>query len=466
MKELCLVVGSSVALYGCSSGGDAGLVDPMSRVDASTASGSTPTYYHDVKPLLDQHCVGCHREGGIAPMVLTTFERAKAFAPQIVGVTHDGTMPPWGARNTAECTAPKPWQGDLRLADVDLATLKAWHDGGDTEGNVTMAGEDPGSNTDLPGALSLAPPPYTLTAQTDTFRCFVLDPKVTQTKFLDASFFKPGNTTIVHHAIAYAIPSGATPPGDEYECQGGPQVAGAALVAAWAPGGVPSIYPQGVALPIPSGMKFVVQVHYHPHADAKPDPDATTFFYRFTDVVPTYIVVPLLLGNFSDPVDSQSGIGLLPGPDDPTSAPVFAIPANAKGHTETMQFRVPATLQGFPIPELSIFSVGAHMHLAGVDEKITLNRAGGETSCLLQEPDWNFDWQRAYAYDAPLTDLPKIAPGDVLTMRCTYNNAMDNLHLREGLEEQGLSAPRDIRLGESTLDEMCIGAFAFLYKRP
>jgi hypothetical protein len=86
--------------------------------------------------------------------------------------------------------------------------------------------------------------------------------------------------------------------------------------------------------------------------------------------------------------------------------------------------------------------------------------------CLLETPSWDFDWQRFYTYDVPVTSLPLVMPGDVFEIRCRYDNSMDNPFVRRALAEQGLDRPRDVVLGETTLDEMCLGAFTLLYKQP
>ncbi|MEZ4470103.1 MAG: hypothetical protein R3F60_04700 [bacterium] len=84
--------------------------------------------------------------------------------------------------------------------------------------------------------------------------------------------------------------------------------------------------------------------------------------------------------------------------------------------------------------------------------------------CLLQTPAWDFSWQRFYAYDAPIDQLPFVQAGDVFEWRCTYDNSMDNPFVREALRQQGLDAPHDVSLGEETLDEMCLMALTLLYK--
>ncbi|MDB5215116.1 MAG: hypothetical protein JWO86_3043 [Myxococcaceae bacterium] len=462
--RIFLVIGAGVAVVvaACSSGDAAAPSSGAAGGGTGTATGPL-TFHKDVEPILQKVCQNCHVDGGIAPFSLVSFADAKGVASSIVQQTSAHAMPPWGAQDTPECRPPKPWKNDLRLSEQEIATLASWHAGGDVEGDPKDA---PPPRTvkplaDLPDALSLAPAtPFTLTSTSDSFKCFILDPKLTTTKFLTGTNFVPTNKTIVHHALAFAIPAGAKTPGDSYDCFGGPNVDGASLVAAWAPGGVPSELPPDVGLALTAGTKFVMQVHYHPHANGTKDPDATAFQYRVTDTVPTYQAVTRLIGNFAQAVGTD-GIGLEPGPDDPNGSAEFMIPPNVEAHVETMRFLMPSIS---PLnPTIWILGVGAHMHLAGRDEKITLTR-GSSASCLIQEPAWNFNWQRGYQYDAPIESLPTIAPGDVVEMRCTYDNTMTNPALASARRETGTTQPTEIKLGESTTDEMCLGAFTFVYK--
>jgi hypothetical protein len=165
-----------------------------------------------------------------------------------------------------------------------------------------------------------------------------------------------------------------------------------------------------------------------------------------------------LVGNFKRTL--ATGDGLLPGPDDPASGPEFLIPANATAHTETMLW----TFRGTKLAVAPrLYAVGGHMHYVGVDEKITLEHVDGSSACLLQIPHWDFDWQRRYDYDAPLEQLPSLAPGDRLNIRCTYDNSLQNPKLSQALAEQGITAAHDVELGESTLDEMCLASLTVIY---
>ena len=459
---VALVSGAALVAAACSSNNPA-TPAASSGTDANGVPSGPITFHKHVEPVLQKVCQNCHVAGGIAPFALVTYDDAKGVAGSIVGQTGSHTMPPWGAQDTSECKPPMPWKNDLRLTEQEIATLAAWHSGGDLEGDPKDAPPPRAAKPtgDLAGAVSLAPAtPFALASASDAFKCFVLDPKITATTYLTGTNFVPTNKTIVHHALAFAISATAKTPGDVYDCFGGPGVDGADLIAAWAPGGVPSELPPDVGVALAAGTRFVMQVHYHPHANGTKDPDATAFQYRVTETPPTYQAVTRLIGNFTSAVGTD-GMGLEPGPDDPGGTPTFMIPAGVEGHIETMRFAMPSF--GPLAPIIHILGVGAHMHLAGRDERITITKNGTE-SCLLQEPAWNFNWQRGYQYDAPIESLPSISTGDVLRMRCTYDNTMTNPALASARHESGTTQPTNISLGETTTDEMCLGAFTFVYK--
>jgi hypothetical protein len=153
----------------------------------------------------------------------------------------------------------------------------------------------------------------------------------------------------------------------------------------------------------------------------------------------------------------------LPGPNDPPGVIEFKIPTGAKDHTETMTTTVSGSSDAL------IWGMGTHMHYAGRSMSIHLKRAAPqagepEQECLIQTPSWNFNWQRGYAYDTPLDQVPVARSGDQYLLQCRYDNSLDNPFVATALKQQGLEAPRDVFLGETTLDEMCLGAFAIARK--
>lgn len=480
-----LVLGAATAAcYGTYSGGSTAAGDDGG--DAFGAEGgvvgseggvvsSSITWNHDIQPLMVTHCQGCHVAGGIAPMPLVTYQDGKTFGASIKDKTGSRAMPPWGAIATSTCKPRFGWKDDPSLTDAQIAMIASWVDGGMQEGAASdLKNTAPPAPVDLKSPTDKLKPaaPYSLSGSNDQYRCFVFDPKLTTTMYMNGSHVLPGNATTVHHVLMYAVAGGTaaiTQPLDasgSYECFGGPGLAQTDLVAAWAPGGMPTEFPADVGIPLAAGTALVMQIHYHPHTDANPAPDATTFEMRLTPQKPTYFIAPKLIGNF--PKGAVNGIGLLPDPDDRNGTPEFRIPANAKNHMETMVFTLP---QALAAAQPRIYGVGAHMHLVGVNEQVTLKRAAPSAAnpadeCLVSVPAWDFNWQRRYDYATDISTLPLVSAGDVMTIACNYNNTMQNAAVANSLLAQGLKTPSDVVLGETTNDEMCLANVDFIYKAP
>jgi len=452
------LLSTAVPSLGCSSqsgeSSDAGNGGPIAG----------PTFHKDVAPILQQHCESCHAPGQIAPFSLISYAEAKSVADLIVARTQDGSMPPWGAIDTDECAPRFGWQHDTRLSDAELSTLEAWKNAGAPEGDPADAptGGAP-KGADLTRVdLTLQPKKaFVASGDKDQMICFVLDPQLTEDVYVNASKIVPGNLKVAHHGALFLDTLGesvalANEDG-YYECFGSVGLTETSLLTPWVPGGQPTVFPSNAGALVPAGSKLVLQMHYHP-AGTTADPDLTKLELQFHPGVPEYKAAFLAVGI---PVPLPNGDGLQPGPNDENGIQFF-IPAGEKAHTETSRLTLPAGSGGQPQPEMKVYSVQSHMHYVGVDEKLSVRRAAAQGSdpaeeCLLQTPKWDFNWQQTYTYDAPIEDLPTLRAGDVLEVRCTYDNTMDNPFLKRALMEQNLSAPMDVSFGETTLDEMCFG---------
>jgi len=421
-----------------------------------------------IAPIISKKCTGCHHTGGIAPMSLETYATAKVYAGRMLAEVQAGLMPPWGARNTDECTPPFAFKDDPRLTDDETALLQAWVEAGAPQGAPSSKPLPKPIKNELTDAdLHLTiPTTIDVAGSDDRMLCFSLDPGVDEEKWINAVQVTPGNAEIVHHVLLFADPDGQSEAlaGSQnyYDCFGGPQLDNVVLLGAWAPGGVPMVTPPDVALDLSAHSRIVMQVHYHPHAAVKSTVDSSTSVdLRFASDIPKYPGRLELIGNLSQGDMKKAGgkgYGLMSDPDDKDpKTPAFVIPANAAAHTESMRVLIPPAAAA---SEYRLWGVATHMHYVGTDMKIDVTHADdGSDECLLQTPQWDFNWQRVYYYDAALDSLPVIRPGDVLNLRCTYDNTMDNAFVREALAQQGYESPVEVPLGETTLDEMCLGAF-------
>jgi hypothetical protein len=434
---------------------------------SSPPEDQTPTWSKDVAPLVSARCTGCHTQGGIAPFALTSYDAAKKYAPAMVAQVQAGLMPPWHAAETDACKPRLPFAHDPRLSAAEKTLLERWATAGAPLGDASHAAPLPAPPTlDLKNRnqrVTMAAP-YVVQGVRDVYRCFSLPYEFTEDTWLNGLQVVPGNGKVVHHVLVWLDQSkqgeALAKETGSYECFGAPGFA-SQLLGAWAPGATAVETPPDTALRVPKGSKVVINVHYHP--DGQPESDQSSLDLRWSTTRPTFEALLALPGN-----SPNAKAGLLPGPDDPASGPAFVIPPDVPAHTEAMDIVIPKELQ---IPA-RIFTVGTHMHYVGTGMRIEIDRSKRTVGappdepaheCLLETPRWDFHWQRGYSYDAPFNSLPTVQAGDVLQLRCTYDNTMHNPFVALALAEQQLTAPREVHLGEQTLDEMCLGVFGIAF---
>ena len=437
--------------------------------DAPDGGVPLTTWYRDIGPMLAEHCMECHQPGGIAPFSLTEYEDASEIANQLLEAVETGLMPPWDAEPGADCTPNYDWKQDPRLSVAQTDLLRKWIADGRPAGEP--AALPPPPDTTLQGVTTTVAPstPYVTAGTADEFMCFILEPQFTgPVKWITGSQVRPGNADVVHHVVTTAMQPGpaldalkaANGVGRAFDCAAGGTPDESYFVSLWTPGNQPMVTPDTMALPLLQGSALVMQIHYHPAGQVNA-PDATSVDLRLTDTAPEKMWTMLPVGNaFEAPT-------LLAGPNDPGGIAQFYIPPGAADHSEHMRF----TIDNLGTSEIPLFAAYPHMHYIGVGLQVRLERANpraGEdaTECLINVPRWNFDWQRAYLYDAPFTQLPIVRQGDVLDVRCTYDNTLDNPFVQRALQEEGLSQPIEVRLGEETLDEMCLGIFGAVFDAP
>jgi peroxiredoxin/cytochrome c553 len=103
---------------------------------AAAAKSGAATFHKDVAPILNNHCVVCHRQGEVGPFALTTYTQARRWAEDIKEYTRNRQMPPWMP------TGGMAMRGERKLTDKEIATLAAWADAGTPEGDPKDAPPD------------------------------------------------------------------------------------------------------------------------------------------------------------------------------------------------------------------------------------------------------------------------------------------------------------------------------------
>jgi hypothetical protein len=254
------------------------------RVSAANHSESTPTFYRDVLPILQQHCQSCHRPGEIAPLPLMTYEQARAEAHSIAFITASRKMPPWFADPNIGHFANDP-----SLTAQEIALLDAWWKAKAPAGDPNDAPAPRvctnGWNIPQPDAIVKMTKPVALPAQGDIEYTYEIVPThFTEAKWVQLSEIRPSGRESVHHAVVYVRPYGSK--WLEHAPVGIPFTAAdmvdeksrrdalwtdADILLVYAPGSSPDRLPDGMAKLVPAGSDLLFQMHYmargHPAKD-------------------------------------------------------------------------------------------------------------------------------------------------------------------------------------------------------
>ena len=254
---------------------------------AGSAFAATPTFNHDIAPMLYENCAGCHRPGQVAPFSLLTYQDAAKRAALIASVTASRYMPPWKAE-----PGYGHFQNERRLSDAQLALIRDWASHGAPEGDPKQKPAPPefasGWLAGKPDAVLTLPKPFEIPADgRDIFQCFVIPLDFAAERYVKTVEFHPGNAKVVHHALFFLDMSGearrlaAASPASGYPCFGGPRIVPAGGLGGWAPGAIPQPLPAGMGYVIEKGADLVIQLHYHP--DGKPETDQSSIGLTFTE---------------------------------------------------------------------------------------------------------------------------------------------------------------------------------------
>ncbi|WZO98056.1 ascorbate-dependent monooxygenase [Isosphaeraceae bacterium EP7] len=433
------------------------------------ADGAVPTYTKDVSRILQARCQDCHRPGQVAPFSLLTYEQARKRASDIGHVTGEKIMPPW----PASTNVGGPFRDARVLSDAEIKTLADWAAADCPEGDPKDAPAPREFSSDWPmGPPDLVvtmPEPYKLEASgDDVFRVFVLPTNLPEDRWIRAVDLKPGNRAVVHHVIAGVDTSGrgreldAADPGPGYEALGGfgPGVPIRAFLPIWVPGSTPRNTPEGSGYVLPKGADLLIQMHYH--KNGKPETDATSIGLYLTDKpqprgVHTGFVFPnvsVLQGMAARAkLEAAKKDGRRPTFDE-MLRDVLVIPAGEAHHEVKASTAKGATVMGRPLPrDILLTAVMPHMHWLGKDFNMTavLPDEAKTRIPLIEIKRWDFNWQGTYAFEKPIP-LPM---GTTFEMNAHFDNSAAN-------PANPSKPPREVRWGEQTTDEMCIGIFEFI----
>ena len=398
----------------------------------TAVQAQTPNWSEHVAPILYNNCTSCHIEGGIAPFSLVGYQKAQAYGGSIKAATANRSMPPWPAD-----VKYQRYAHERILSAEEIKTIADWVDGGRLMGDTTKAPAKPVLNrgTSISGAnLNLKMPDYLVNTTEDEYRCFVLPAGLTQDEFMTALEVIPGNLRVVHHALIFYDTSSlpgkldAADPKPGYLGFGGTGSNSSQLIGLWVPGSEPYFFPQGFGIKLLKGGNIILQIHYP--GNVSNIMDSTRVILKTTASALRPVAI--------SPVLTHTAPSLLNGP--------LYIPANQVKSFDN-KYTVPANV--------SIFTVGPHMHLIGKSIKAWGVTPSADTLRFFDIPRWDFHWQRAYSF----RNLMKVPNGTVLYGKASYDNTSAN-------PNNPSNPPKAVTMGEGTNDEMFLVYFWYTLYLP
>ena len=376
---------------------------------------TTPTWHEHVAPIIAEHCLRCHTEGSIAPFQFSDYASAKPLAATIASVTKARSMPPFLADNSGECNT---WRDSNWLTDEEIVILSAWANGGAPEGTPRAAPVPPTlPKITAPDIVLQMDTEFTPSSSlVDEYRCFLVDPMLTEDSYVTQYEVIPGEPRVVHHVIIYSLktPEAETQatsmdgadgrPG--YSCYGGAGVP-SRMLAGWAPGTGAISFPSGTGIDLSAGRKLVMQVHYNMVGGAFPDRSS----------------IKLMV----DKDTANPGILSIFGNSD------LEIPPGLTDHEEVINRTV---REAGANKTVYLWGIFPHLHELGTTFRLERIR-GAEQTCLIDVPRWDFNWQFGYFLETPI----ELQPDDIIRLTCQFDSR---------------SRTETTYFGEGTQDEMCL----------
>lgn len=370
-------------------------------------------YARHAAPILKQKCQQCHRPGEVAPFSLLTYDDAQRWAESIYEVVEQGLMPPWHAD-------PRfgHFVNDRSLTDQDRATLMAWVDQGAKSGDLAQAPPP----ADSVQGWTIGPPdlvyemPESFDVPTDgqlPIQKFIVPTGLTADAWVSAAQAMPGDRAVVHHICVFVIdPSQENGHAADQESRRRERPE----LVCYAPGDMPSVFPEGVAKRIPAGALLEIQVHYQPIGVPRFDRSA--------------VGIRLARGPITKLAHTRGvanrDLVLAPG-------------------ASNVEVRATYTM----LESGYLLSMTPHMHYRGRDMQYEAIYPDGTREILLSVPCYDFNWQNVYRLATP-----KVLPKDT-RIECVahFDNSTKN--------PANPDPTKEVRWGEQSTDEMMIGYFDY-----
>jgi hypothetical protein len=247
---------------------------------------TTVTFDREIVALLERRCIQCHVADGMA-MALGTYEEARPWAVAIKEEVLARRMPPWPAeRGYGE------FANDGGLTQREFDFLISWVDGGVPKGQrVARAVEGHRDHWMLgqPDRLETAKAGATVEAGSPVgFQRVIIDPDLTETAWVRAIDYKPGDRRVARAAFFSIAETGQ-------------------YLGGWTPWHSSTELPDDVAVRVPPRSKIAVDVLYRGVSERVVD-KPTLGLYFANNTHPRPVTQLVLQPSNGQPAPSESAV--------------------------------------------------------------------------------------------------------------------------------------------------------------
>jgi len=377
-----------------------------------------PTFTEHIAPIIHKHCSGCHREGGVAPFSLITYEQVKKKAKTIAKVTKNRFMPPWPAD-------PKysHFIGENFLSEIELETIQNWVIQKTPEGNkgklAAYAPPNWQSNIGKPDLVLALDTVQLYPDFRDRFFLMKIAGLIPSDTWVRAVEFVAGTQDQVHHFNGHLLLYDFNAKKNIFEGMKRTEISNGEYdqdfghlklqnddgsyplrihsAVNYLPGVMGTAYPNGIGtFRLTRKFAFVGNdMHFGPGDQKTVDHSFINVFYSKTP--PSREVAEIMLGT--------NGVSeIVP--------PLKILPNTESKHVT--KFLVPK--------DISVLTINPHLHLLGKSFLAYAIKPNGDTVKLIRIAAWDFRWQYFYTF----TKMVPIPKGSTIFAEATFDNTANN----------------------------------------
>lgn len=374
--------------------------------------GQEITYNNRISRIIQQNCLECHHDGGLAPFSLESLDDLKAHKAMIRREVSRGQMPPWFAAPTTMKGHPG-WSNDRSLSEVDKRDLTAWLSGPMPEGPADEAPRplkfnDNGWQIGTPDLVYQLPAPIEIPAQGKMpYQHRTIETRLTEETWIQAVEIRPTDRSVVHHVLVFVAPpenSDEEPVNPDEERRG--------FFAGYVPGTSAMIFPEGYGKKLPKGSRLRFQIHYTPNG--RKTSDQLEFAMLKAKTKPAHEIKVFGVAN-----------------------PGIKIPAGAANHVEVARQLVPT--------DISLVAFMPHAHVRGKAFKYEIEFPDKHRETVLDVPRYDFNWQLRYKLARPVA----VPAGSTIIVTAAYDNSEAN--------KANPDPTKTVYWGQQTDEEMMLG---------